>query len=115
MTLVPALPISPTCSTTLASWKERFFSAPIDHRGCIAKLIRLPSVKRGGMIMPLRSSRSRLPAIADRKSVVSGKSVSVRVELGGRRIIQQQKPMHHQTNQNHDSTNKTHNINTNEK
>src|SRR3546814_18028343 len=28
------------------------------------------------------------PALADRKSVVSGKSVSVRVDLGGRRIIQ---------------------------
>src|SRR3546814_19388762 len=30
-------------------------------------------------------------AIADRKSVVSGKSVSVRVDLGGRRIIKKKK------------------------
>src|SRR3546814_14977836 len=31
-------------------------------------------------------------AIQDRKSVVSGKSVSVRVDLGGRRIITKKKP-----------------------
>src|SRR3546814_11121452 len=31
------------------------------------------------------------PAIRDRKSVVSGKSVSVRVDLGGRRIIEKKK------------------------
>src|SRR3546814_8144331 len=31
-------------------------------------------------------------AILDRKSVVSGKSVSVRVDLGGRRIIKKTKP-----------------------
>src|SRR3546814_11558141 len=31
----------------------------------------------------------------DRKSVVSGKSVSVRVDLGGRRIIQKKKKSHH--------------------
>src|SRR3546814_14446629 len=30
--------------------------------------------------------------MADRKSVVSGKSVSVRVDLGGRRFIKKQKP-----------------------
>src|SRR3546814_17756062 len=31
---------------------------------------------------------------ADRKSVVSGKSVSVRVDLGGRRIIKKKKKQH---------------------
>src|SRR3546814_20173932 len=31
----------------------------------------------------------RYPPSSDRKSVVSGKSVSVRVDLGGRRIIKQ--------------------------
>src|SRR3546814_20269056 len=35
--------------------------------------------------------RERRPADIDRKSVVSGKSVSVRVDLGGRRIIQKKK------------------------
>src|SRR3546814_12192733 len=33
----------------------------------------------------------RLFEVADRKSVVSGKSVSVRVDLGGRRIIKKKK------------------------
>src|SRR3546814_15501053 len=32
-------------------------------------------------------SAGRRPAFGDRKSVVSGKSLSVRVDLGGRRII----------------------------
>src|SRR3546814_14795231 len=35
-----------------------------------------------------------LAQIRDRKSVVSGKSVSVRVDLGGRRIIKQHKREH---------------------
>src|SRR3546814_17711409 len=34
---------------------------------------------------------SELPRPPDRKSVVSGKSVSVRVDLGGRRIIKKKK------------------------
>src|SRR3546814_20203131 len=36
-------------------------------------------------------AEDRSPEIADRKSVVSGKSVSVRVDLGGRRIIKKKK------------------------
>src|SRR3546814_15846906 len=32
------------------------------------------------------------PATIDRKSVVEGKSVSVRVDLGGRRILKKKKP-----------------------
>src|SRR3546814_19868455 len=39
-------------------------------------------------LAPQRRGRCALPA--DRKSVVSGKSVSVRVDLGGRRIIKTQ-------------------------
>src|SRR3546814_20003815 len=38
--------------------------------------------------------RSHEPEIRDRKSVVEGKSVSVRVSLGGRRIIQKTKKQH---------------------
>src|SRR3546814_13425820 len=41
------------------------------------------SAETGASAMPLPSSE------ADRKSVVLGKSVSVRVDLGGRRIIKQ--------------------------
>src|SRR3546814_14708146 len=35
-------------------------------------------------------AHNNLPMCEDRKSVVSGKSVSVRVDLGGRRIINKQ-------------------------
>src|SRR3546814_7303141 len=43
--------------------------------------------------------------MADRKSVVEGKSVSVRVDLGGRRIIK--KKINQQTNASHRQTNNT--------
>src|SRR3546814_13202535 len=49
---------------------------------------------------------SSLSVLPDRKSVVSGKSVSVRVDLGGRRIIKKktQPPIsiHHNTSKNTD-------------
>src|SRR3546814_12198012 len=41
--------------------------------------------------MPTTSSALTFRYPADRKSVVSGKSVSVRVDIGGRRIIKQKK------------------------
>src|SRR3546814_15617783 len=40
------------------------------------------------------SAALALPGVKDRKSVVSGKSVSVRVDLGGRRIIKKKKDNH---------------------
>src|SRR3546814_20582249 len=40
-----------------------------------------------GCLDKRRPTTSLLPSMEDRKSVVSGKSVSVRVDLGGRRII----------------------------
>src|SRR3546814_18475003 len=40
---------------------------------------------------PPPASRCRCSTSRDRKSVVSGKSVSVRVDLGGRRIIKKKK------------------------
>src|SRR3546814_15898489 len=44
---------------------------------------------------------------ADRKSVVSGKSVSVRVDIGGRRIIKKTKNVHtSDTNENKTATRK---------
>src|SRR3546814_15489810 len=43
-------------------------------------------------VEPLRAGAGEWQALTiDRKSVVSGKSVSVRVDLGGRRIIKKQK------------------------
>src|SRR3546814_19630266 len=56
--------------------------------------------ERGSKVRPRPSSPSRSPRrcrrscrtpARDRKSVVSGKSVSVRVDLGGRRIIKKKK------------------------
>src|SRR3546814_18365570 len=41
----------------------------------------------------------RLLRVRDRKSVVSGKSVSVRVDLGGRRIIKKKHNLPYSTNQ----------------
>src|SRR3546814_19533386 len=41
----------------------------------------------------------------DRKSVVSGKSVSVRVDLGGRRIIKKKKDLYDTNYINHDQRN----------
>src|SRR3546814_16965064 len=46
---------------------------------------------------PCRRPPERLPPHRDRKSVVSGKSVSVRVDLGGRRIIKKKKNKKNET------------------
>src|SRR3546814_17767419 len=40
---------------------------------------------------PVRAGNGNITAPGDRKSVVSGKSVSVRVDTGGRRIIKKKK------------------------
>src|SRR3546814_12824611 len=62
--------------------------------------------------LPARELRAGFAEV-DRKSVVSGKSVSVRVDLGGRRIIQKQNTtpaFHvHQTTHTYHTTN-TYNI-----
>src|SRR3546814_16821835 len=55
----------------------------------------------GVIVTPLDVGRQMPPLVrmnmssADRKSVVSGKRVSVRVDLGGRRIIKKNKRKHH--------------------
>src|SRR3546814_11376550 len=46
---------------------------------------------RGDVLFLPRLERALFAAPGDRKSVVSGKSVSVRVDLGGRRIIKKKK------------------------
>src|SRR3546814_14015304 len=55
---------------------------PRKPRPTLAQQIKLPPVKKPEVIK-------------DRKSVVSGKSVSVRVDLGGRRIIKKHKKITH--------------------
>src|SRR3546814_17964338 len=52
--------------------------------------------------LPLRSEADHVVDHPDRKSVVSGKRVSVRVDLGGRRIIKKKKTKYEMTQ----STNK---------
>src|SRR3546814_17955456 len=48
----------------------------------------------GAVAQPVAGRRRRrLQALLDRKSVVAGKRVSVRVDLGGRRIIQKKNQM----------------------
>src|SRR3546814_11523315 len=56
------------------------------RRDCTVRADQLRSVSRGGDQLVLRRGEQQ-PLRRDRKSVVSGKSVSVRVDLGGRRII----------------------------
>src|SRR3546814_18617989 len=51
--------------------------------------------------------RLKLLVTVDRKSVVSGKSVSVRVDLGGRRIIKKKKNENMKVTE-HEQKNKTH-------
>src|SRR3546814_16979421 len=46
------------------------------------------SLRRYRMVLPLSRARFSPLRDRDRKSVVKGKSVSVRVDIGGRRIIQ---------------------------
>src|SRR3546814_12723480 len=47
----------------------------------------------------LAAARLDVALILERKSVVSGKKVSVRVDLGGRRIIKKKKITHHRYKQ----------------
>src|SRR3546814_12576554 len=58
-------------------------SVVIDNAPAIIRIMAITHAKMGRSIKKL--------TMKDRKSVVSGKSVSVRVDLGGRRIIKKQK------------------------
>src|SRR3546814_16672353 len=62
----------------------------LDYRGLIAE-------ETGANVFLVQDGKIHTPkpdCFLDRKSVVSGKSVSVRVELGGRRIIKKKKTSH---------------------
>src|SRR3546814_19184115 len=72
------------------------FTPVMDHSvGVVLLAVRLtPSgaTHSHGVTGGVYKARERIHrGIADRKSVVSGKSVSVRVDLGGRRIIKKNK------------------------
>src|SRR3546814_20376076 len=84
--------------TTLAALKSRILSfnkSEIADRRRVSRrdvilfaLVGIPSAVAAAIFLVLKATD--LPLI-DRKSVVSGKSVSVRVDLGGRRIIKKKK------------------------
>src|SRR3546814_15280488 len=52
-----------------------------------------------------RKAERRSVYVGDRKNVVSGKSVLVRVDLGGRRILKQKNSQHNNQQHNRTSTN----------
>src|SRR3546814_17902587 len=67
----------------------------LDHFGCHHKALKLSPVAGGGDHPT--SPRTRSASLSDRKSVVEGKSVSVRVDLGGRRSIKNKKQINNRT------------------
>src|SRR3546814_17435868 len=82
--------------------KRRVAVSNLLFRGC-GVLLLLPFI-----VCPPRRSSAAFPLLQDRKSVVSGKSVSVRVDLGGRRIIKKKQSRNsdscrseHRKNQQH--------------
>src|SRR3546814_6804873 len=86
---------SDVCSSDLLV----FFAVGTSRAPAVGSMPRAPHRR----VRQMRSRRSRvvLPTHwpnVDRKSVVSGKRVSVRVDLGGRRIIRKKiQAMHHNT------------------
>src|SRR3546814_13332512 len=98
-----------TCCATVSRGSQ-LFEAPFTVLSCASSWpTRQTDLASARALLPLLLARPaqphRTPALpdnsavpattrprsADRKSVVSGKSVSVRVDLGGRRIIQKKK------------------------
>src|SRR3546814_17360947 len=65
------------------------------RRGIVSAIERRSEIAPGEA-RAARRQRQRIEPMLDRQSVVSGKSVSVRVDLGGRRIIKK-KQRHNMT------------------
>src|SRR3546814_19714222 len=72
----------------ISDWSSDVCSSDLAWRGC-RRSCRCSSPARGHRAR-LQRPRPR-PAHRDRKSVVQGKSVSVRVDLGGRRIVKKKR------------------------
>src|SRR3546814_19889172 len=88
---------SDVCSSDLWPDKEGAGMMSSMHKNTVAFAVLLASagtvaaaLKTSGPANPLPAAVQSAPA-ADRKSVVSGKRVSVRVDLGGRRILKKKK------------------------
>src|SRR3546814_12709992 len=74
---------APPWQRELRDWLRR--------RGQVVVLIQAQKQQAAMAPTAVRKLTARTIAALDRKSVVSGKSVSVRVDLGGRRIIKKKK------------------------
>src|SRR3546814_3067389 len=76
----------------ISDWSSDVCSSDLRyHRGTVRRHLQMARLGQG---RPCLGHRHRLYGTGghgDRKSVVSGKSVSVRVDLGGRRIIKKKK------------------------
>src|SRR3546814_20356738 len=100
---------SDVCSSDLAAgtvpfYRQRFAEAGVDPAAAVTwgSIARLPILKRSDLqgageaikttaLPKSHGRRHDIETSGDRKSVVEGKSVSVRVDLGGRRIIKKKK------------------------
>src|SRR3546814_11080091 len=88
---------SDVCSSDLEVLERRVFVAPLIGigQGAVQGLFQIGGEHRGGLLLFQGALQRVLVAarkiyhLGDRTSVVEGKSVSVRVDLGGRRIIKQ--------------------------
>src|SRR3546814_19151803 len=73
----------PSADASLKDFRQRL---SLDHRKAEPEVL-LPLIARAWLSIPERERVVQQALGLDRKSVVSGKSVSVRVDLGGGRII----------------------------
>src|SRR3546814_14083201 len=79
---------SDVCSSDLRGMHRRQPRLLLGHRNLVEHQARHDRVGRSSADVPRE-------AALDRKSVVSGKSLSVRVDLGGRRILKKKKHITH--------------------
>src|SRR3546814_11784230 len=81
---------SDVCSSDLVAGRLNVSRQPVTHALAVLKAQGFleASGRQGLTVAPID------PALLDRKSVVEGKSVSVRVDLGGRRIIKKKHIIH---------------------
>src|SRR3546814_15933848 len=91
-----------TRSTDATSWRQAAASKPMSvpsetNDAPAASLLRASSALRANTPAGLPAPRMRLMPYTDRKRVVYGKSVSIRVDLGGSRLIK--KKPHRNTHQ----------------
>src|SRR3546814_16260491 len=76
----------------ISDWSSDVCSSDLTNTSCQGHLLFLPPHRCGSFHLSyFFENRQRRECRSARKSVVEGKSVSVSVDLGGRRIIKQKK------------------------